>query len=58
MKLLALGIFVLTYALIVSRRLRWLPSGRSAGALLEGALERCELGFWGHLSFGAASTLR
>ena len=32
--MLAAGIFLLTYALIAGRRLRFLPIGRPAGALL------------------------
>jgi Na+/H+ antiporter NhaD/arsenite permease-like protein len=32
--MLAIGIFLLTYALIAGRRLRLLPIGRPAGALL------------------------
>ena len=35
---IVLAVFALTYALIVSRRLRWLPIGRSAGALLGAVL--------------------
>ncbi|MEZ6183623.1 MAG: SLC13 family permease [Planctomycetota bacterium] len=35
---IVLAIFALTYALIVTRRLRWLPIGRSAGALLGAVL--------------------
>jgi Na+/H+ antiporter NhaD/arsenite permease-like protein len=35
---LAIAIFCLTYALIVARRLRWLPIGRPAGALLGAVL--------------------
>lgn len=38
MNLVAVAIFCLTYALIAARRLRWLPIGRPAGALLGAVL--------------------
>ncbi|MGE0713263.1 MAG: SLC13 family permease [Planctomycetota bacterium] len=43
MKVAVLIVFALTYALIVSRRLHWLPLGRSAGALL-GAVAMVAIG--------------
>src|SRR5262245_34987571 len=34
----AIAIFAVTYALIIARRLRWLPIGRPAGALVGACL--------------------